>query len=299
MQSAQRAECMQKGASALFTSRQATAASRASLAPHTGFDSYRSSVARNAPLDRETERALARRYREGDRHAGEQLIEACLPFVVSIAFEYRRWGAPLEDIVQEGNLGLLRAAEKFDPEREVRLVTYAAYWIRASIRDYVVRSYRLVRLGTTKGERRVVRAYRTAAAPTIHELAELSGLSEARVESLLPLLSRREASLDDAGPNGEGTIHRLIATDPTPEQACATHEADARSKDAIEAALATLSERERYIVEHRMMCEDPETLQSIGAQLGVSKERVRQIEERARGKLRTCLADLADFAEAS
>lgn len=285
----------------MFTSKQATAPANASPSTRTAFESYRASLGASAPLDRDTERELARRYRNGDQRAGEQLIQACLPFVVSIAFEYRRWGAPLEDIVQEGNLGLLRAAEKFDPEREVRLVTYAAYWIRASIREYVVRAYRIVRLGTTKGERRVMRAYRTTSATGTRELAELSGLSEERVEKLLPLLARREASLDDTGPSGEGApaIARLVDTEPSPEQACAKHEDEVRSKHAIEAAIAMLSEREQYIVRHRMMREDPETLQAIGEQLGVSKERVRQLEERARGKLRTCLADWADFAEAS
>ena len=120
----------------MFTPRQAKAP------PSNAFDSYRANLNQSPPLDRETERALARRYNDGDERAGVELIQACLPFVVSIAFEYRRWGAPLEDIVQEGNIGLLRAAKKFDPERDVRLVTYAAYWIRASIREYVVRAYR-------------------------------------------------------------------------------------------------------------------------------------------------------------
>src|SRR6202789_4662005 len=122
---------------------------------------YRASVADVVPLNREDERHLAERWRAGDKAAGEQLVTACLPFVMSIALEYRRWGIPLEDIVQQGNLGLLKAADKFDIARECRLATYAAYWIRAEIRDYVVRAYRVVRLGTTKAERRALRAYRS------------------------------------------------------------------------------------------------------------------------------------------
>src|SRR6516162_8885697 len=105
---------------------------------------YRGSLAEIEPLDREAERALARRWRAGDKRAGDRLVTACLPFVISIALEYRRWGVPLEDIVQQGNIGLLRAASKFDLDRECRLATYAAYWIRAEIRDYVVRAYRVV-----------------------------------------------------------------------------------------------------------------------------------------------------------
>ena len=110
----------------------------------------------------------------GDQHAGTQIVEACLPFVVSIALEYRRWGVPLEDIIQQGNVGLLKAAAKFDPERECRLATYAAYWIRAEIREYVVRAFRVVRLGTTKGERRALRAYRTREEPPIRQRSRRS-----------------------------------------------------------------------------------------------------------------------------
>src|SRR5687767_13342344 len=123
------------------------------------FDRYRASLAGTITLSPHEEKELARRWREGDATAGERLIKASLPFVVAVAFEYRRWGVPLEDLVQQGNLGLLKAANKFDPSRDCRLVTYAVYWIRAEIRDYVVRAYRVVRIGTTKQERRAVRAY--------------------------------------------------------------------------------------------------------------------------------------------
>src|SRR5580704_10894925 len=121
---------------------------------------YRQSLTDVVPLGREAERELARRWKAGDRRAGEKLVVACLPFVIAIALEYRRWGIPLEDVVQQGNLGLLRAASKFDLGKECRLATYAAYWIRAEIRDYVVHAYRVVRLGTTKAERRALRHYR-------------------------------------------------------------------------------------------------------------------------------------------
>lgn len=274
----------------MFTPRQATAPTS------DAFGSYRSSLGGTPPLEREAERELARRYREGDQKAGVELIQACLPFVVSIAFEYRRWGAPLEDIVQEGNIGLLRAAAKFDPDREVRLVTYAAYWIRAAIREYVVRAYRIVRLGTTKGERRALRAYRTTSITDVEGLAEVSGLSKERVEALLPLLSRRETSLDESSPTGEPspTMAKLAAAGPSPEQSLSDREGAAQSRVAIHEALATLTEREQFIVRQRMMVEEPTTLQELGQHLGVSKERVRQLEERARGKLRVYLADFAE-----
>src|SRR5271169_3586092 len=157
---------------------------------------YREDMSSFAPLARDDERELARRWIAGDERAGEPIVLACLPFVISIALEYRRWGVPLEDIVQQGNLGLLRAAKKFDPERDCRLATYAAYWIRAEIREYVVRAYRVVRLGTTKGERRALRAYRTTKESDPDRLAQVSGLTRERVEQILPLLTARETSLD-------------------------------------------------------------------------------------------------------
>src|SRR4029078_5319417 len=168
---------------------------------------YRESLAGVRALDRDAERELARRWSAGDQFAGSQLVEACLPFVVSIALEYRRWGVPLEDIIQQGNLGLLKAAAKFDTKKECRLATYAAYWIRAEIREYVVRAFRVVRLGTTKGERRALRTYRKTKNTDPSALAEASGLSEERVTLLLPLLTGREVSLDanvnDMGPASE------------------------------------------------------------------------------------------------
>src|SRR5262249_28978801 len=118
------------------------------------FSAYRTQLSNRTTLTPEAEHDLAVRWRAGDRDAGPELIEACLPFVMPIALEYRRWGLPLEDIVQEGNIGLLKAAERFDPDRGCRLATYAAYWIRAEIREYVARGYRIVRLGSSKSERR-------------------------------------------------------------------------------------------------------------------------------------------------
>ena len=121
---------------------------------------YMNSLGVTEVLDAETEKELARRWAKGDRRAGERLIECCLPFVVRVAKEYRHWGIPLEDLIQQGNVGLVRAAQKFDPEKHCRLITYAVYWIRAEIRAYVVNGYRIVRLGTTASERRAMRAYR-------------------------------------------------------------------------------------------------------------------------------------------
>ena len=261
---------------------------------------YRGSLSHIAPLSREDERTLAARWATGDKKAGDAIVRGCLPFVVSIALEYRRWGVPLEDIVQQGNLGLLRAAKKFDLSKECRLATYAAYWIRAEIREYVVRGYRVVRLGTTKSERRALRAYRTSQDTSAEGLAKVSGLSIERVQQLLPILAARETSLD-ANSNGErapSVGERLEATGQSPEEEAGSHEAQEQAQSAVHAALDVLNVRERLIVERRIMAEEPETLQELGARLGVSKERVRQLEERAYGKLRGALAPVRELAAA-
>jgi len=258
---------------------------------------YRNALSTRPQLDRDSERELALQWKAGDKRAGEKIIEACLPFVISIALEYRRWGIALEDIVQQGNVGLLRAAKKFDTKRECRLATYASYWIRAEIREYVVRAYRVVRLGTTKGERRALRAYRTHQARDVESLARVSGLSEERVEMLLPVLAGREASLDGTAVGGESTMgDRLAATDASPEEDAAESEARAQTKLAVTQALKDLTDRELLIVRKRLMSDDPITLQALGDILGVSKERVRQLEERARGKLRGKLLELREHA---
>jgi RNA polymerase sigma-32 factor len=215
---------------------------------------------------------------------------------MSISLEYRRWGIPMEDIVQQGNLGLLRAASKFDPGRECRLATYAAYWIRAEIRDYVVRAYRVVRLGTTKAERRALRAYRKTRETDPAALAAASGMSREKVEWLLPVLAGREASLEARFDDHGALVDRIAGALPSPEDEASATEGRGLAHVAIDEALSGLSERERMIVRERLMSEEPKTLQELGVKLGVSKERVRQIEERARGKLRAKLESLREQA---
>jgi RNA polymerase sigma-32 factor len=257
---------------------------------------YRASLANVGPLDRAVERDLAAKWRAGDRRAGERLVTACLPFVVAIALEYRRWGVPLEDIVQQGNLGLLHAASKFDTSKDCRLATYAAYWIRAEIRDYVVRAYRVVRLGTTKGERRALRAYRRTRESDPAALAAVSGMTVEKVEWLLPLLAAREASLEARTDDQSAIGDRLASSRPSPEDDAASAERRGRASTAVSEALLGLTDREQLIVRARLMADEPRTLQDLGAELGVSKERVRQLEERACLKLRAKLEELRDEA---
>ena len=257
------------------------------------LDRYRASLHGTEPLDPSEERALAARYRAGDNAAGDRLIKASLPFVITVALEYRRWGAPLEDLVQQGNLGLLKAAKKFDPDRDCRLITYAVYWIRAEIRDYVVRAYRVVRIGGSKGERRTLRAFRRTREEDPAKLAAIAGVSTESVERILPVLKQRDVSLD-AAPDGDApAIDRLRDDTASPEQQALEHAEDQHTRGRIDEAMANLSQRERWILEHRMFGETEATLESLGRELGISKERVRQIEARALQKLRGALSDLA------
>ncbi|MFO0546953.1 MAG: sigma-70 family RNA polymerase sigma factor [Polyangiaceae bacterium] len=250
------------------------------------FSTYRSELGAFHPLSPEEELEFVARWRAGDQKAGAKLIGACLPFVMTIALEYRRWGLPTEDIVQEGNIGLLKAATRFDPARGCRLVTYAAYWIRAEIRDYVVRAYRVVRIGASKAERRALRYYRKTRERDPQLLAQASGLSVARIEQLLPLLTSRESSLDDH-PVGEAPlVERAISDEPSPEETMGRREVQHRLRAALESAIADLPARERTIVEERCLAAEPPTLEEVGSRFGISKERVRQLEERAKHRIR-------------
>ncbi len=257
------------------------------------FDRYRASLSHTEPLEPLLERALARQWSAGDAAAGDRLIKASLPFVIAVALEYRRWGAPLEDLVQQGNLGLLKAARKFDPARDCRLITYAVYWIRAEIRDYVVRAYRLVRIGTTKGERRAMRAYRKTREEDPTELSRVSGLPIEQVERLLPMLRARDVSLDARWDDEPTAFERLPDAGAGPDEAFRAEADRAHAKHRVTQAIERLPEREALIVRERLLVDEPVTLEALGVRLGISKERVRQLEERARKRLKEDLAELA------
>lgn len=260
------------------------------------LDAYRRDLVDVAPLDAQTEKDLAVAWRAGDQRAGERLVEASLPFVIRVAKEYRRWGIPMEDLIQQGNLGLLKAAAKFDPEQGCRLITYAVYWIRAEIRDYVVRSYRIVRLGSTRTERKAMRAYRRDGVESVEQLAEISGMPLARAKKLWPILTQRDFALDASTDERGPAIDRLEDLADTPEERFARRERIEGVRAKLGEALELLSDRERQIISERLLTDEPRTLESLGRELGVSKERVRQLEARARGKLRGALADYQPVA---
>jgi RNA polymerase sigma-32 factor len=190
-------------------------------------------------------------------------------------------------------MGLLKGAERFDPERGCRLATYAAYWIRAEIREYVARGYRIVRLGSSKSERRALRIYRKTHERDPHALAALSGLSEQRATELLPLLMARDVSLERAPTeDGRSPDERLASDSISPEDEVVARDETERLHEALRQVVSELGPRERSIVSRRWLTDEPQTLEQLGEDFGVSKERVRQLEERAKKRMRQRLEEI-------
>jgi len=276
------------------------------LRPDRAF--YRRAMAREM-LDAETERALARAWRERrDEGALHRLINAYGRLALSMAQRYRRYQLPLEDVVQQANLGLMRAAEKFDPDREVRFSTYAAWWIKASIQDYVIRNWSIVRGGATATQktlffnlRRVQAEVERSAANrgetmTGEEIArEIAGALDVPLEQVRGMMGRvagPDMSLNATQRTEEGSREwqDLLEDDsPQADELVLERAHRAKLRGELRQALLELPERERHIVVERRLKEEPRTLTDLGEELGVSKERVRQLEERALGRLRAAM----------
>jgi RNA polymerase sigma-32 factor len=253
-------------------------------------------------LDVEQERALMRRYfEEDDAEAGERIIEAHLRFVVAIALKYRNYPISMSDLVSEGTLGLIVALDKFDHERGTRFVTYASFWIRAFVLELVIRSYGTGRLGSgpfrskiffrLRREHARIHARYGEASRGLDHVARRMGLSTEAVRDMLVQMESSEVPLDHPLPETHASTpdHGLHGRFQDPEDTVA-REHDGRVLAAfVEEALERLDDRERYIVEARLMTDTPRTLASVGASLGVSRERTRQLEGRALHKLKEAL----------
>jgi len=266
------------------------------------------SRARSTPdLDRETEARLARRWRDhGDQAAADRLVRAHLKHVVAIALKYRRYGLPIGELIAEGNFGVAHALTKFDPDRGTRFVTYAAYWVRAYILSYVIRSWSLVGAGAGalrskvffKLRRERVRITNLTGDPEkVNELlAERFNLSVPEVAAMLRRLESRDVSLDSKVFHDSSTtlLDTLESREQDQEESFASTEVHGRMLHAIRRAVSTLDAREQFIVESRLMAhgDDELSLAEIGRRLGVSRERARQLEERAKRKLRARISDI-------
>ena len=256
-------------------------------------------------LERETEFELARRWREsGDEDALHKLVRAYTRLVVSTASRFRNYGLPVGDLVQEGNIGLLQAAAKFDPEREVRFSTYASWWIRSAIQDYILRNWSIVRTGTTAAQKTLffnLRRLRAQLGDTPSGRMNDKGrnwiatelrVKYAEVESMENRLSAGDHSLNAAVADGSDDSWQdfLADTRPTPEDIVSEQLDHDVGIHWLNEALKELSPREQKIIRQRRLREEGSTLEELGRELGVSKERVRQLEHRALSKMRDSIS---------
>jgi RNA polymerase sigma-32 factor len=258
------------------------------------------------PLTVAEERLLAERARAGDEEAAGRLVRSHLGFVVHIARRYRRFGLPLDDLVQEGTIGLIHAVRRFDPARNIRLCTYAAWWIRAHIQAYVVRTWSLVRLSTGTAQRALFFRLRRM-------MADLKGGAEQLSEDVLRPLAERfrvpmrevlalarratgfDRSLDQTAPaavDAKAPVAELPDPAPNPEEQVAAASQQRWRRGLIARAMKALSQRERAIIAGRYLAELAKTRDALARELGISAERVRQLEQKALDKLRTLLVPL-------
>ncbi len=274
-----------------------------------GLSNYISRVKSIPALSREEEHSLALRWRtQGDAAAGERLVAANLRYVVAIAAIYGRYGLRFGDLVAEGNVGVVAALRKFDPEKGTRFVTYAAYWIRAYILNYVSRTWSLVGSGGSPLRSKMffqLRRERARIANMVRDrdeamsqLATRLGTTVDKLGTMLQHVETRDLSLDQpAFDDSELTRLDLLESDlPAQDLVAEQRETAGRVSDRVTAALEGLDRRERFIVEQRLLADEERSLADIGRTLGVSRERARQLEARAIRKLRRSLADLEEVA---
>jgi len=258
-------------------------------------------------LEAEHERDLARRWRDhNDVKALHQLTSAYLRLVISMAGRFRNYGLPMGDLIQEGNIGLMQAAARFDPAREVRFSTYASWWIRAAIQDYVLRNWSIVRTGSTSAQKslffnlRRLRALTNDPAATklspesVADISVKLGVREVDVEFMEARLAASDRSLNATVGDGDEAVEwqeLLVDDGPLPEDIAMAHfDRDARAR-WLTKAFRNLTSRETLIIRERKLNDEAITLEALGKRLGISKERVRQIEQQALGKLKTAIID--------
>jgi RNA polymerase sigma-32 factor len=263
---------------------------------------YMNEVRRYPLLTREQEQALAVRFREtGDKRAAEALVTSNLRFVVKVAAEYSKFGARLIDLVQEGNVGLMHAVREFNPYKGVRLITYAVWWIRGYIQDYLMRQYSMVRIGTTQSQRKLFYRLqkekdlleRMGEEPSVKLLSTRLGVSEADVESMTQRMQSRDISLQTAtDDSGRGTLMDFEASNDIPiDEQIGNHEMLSILNEGIEELRSSLNQRELELLEDRLLADEPLTLQEIGEKYGVTREAVRQMENRLMLKIRKILEE--------
>jgi RNA polymerase sigma-32 factor len=272
--------------------------------PSPDVSRYITTVHGYAKLSREEELELAREWKATeDPRVGDRLVRAHLRYVVAIALKYRRYGLPLAELIAEGNFGLVHALAKFEPERGNRFVTYAAYWIRAYVLNYIIRSWSLVGVGSGALRSKMffkLRRERVRITNLVGEgeeadrmLAQRLNLPTEQISSMLRRLESRDVSLDANVFDDSSTrmVDTLVSNDRDSEELASADEVGDLVRDTVRSAVRGLDERERYIVENRLMAEEPKTLQEIGQHFQISRERARQIEGNVIRNIRSALLD--------
>jgi RNA polymerase sigma-32 factor len=275
---------------------------------------YLYDVRRFAMLERDQEYELAKRWREhGDRDAADQLVTSHLRLAVKIAMGYRGYGLPISEIISEGNVGLMQALKRFEPEKGFRFATYAMWWIKASIQDYILRSWSLVKIGTTTNQKKLFFKLRSAKSKIAAlESGDLRPDQVAMIAKNLDVadqdvidMNRRlggdrsiNAPLHEDGETGEWQDY-LVDQSPSPEAIIVEQDEKDHQRKALIAAIDVLDDRERRIFEARYLADEPLTLEDLAEKFKVSRERIRQIEVRAFEKVRKAAKNLAVKAPAA
>ncbi len=280
------------------------------LKAKSGLSHYVDEIRRFPMLEPQEEYMLARSWREhGDREAAHKLVTSHLRLVAKIAMGYRGYGLPISEVISEGNVGLMQAVKKFEPDKGFRLATYAMWWIRASIQEYILRSWSLVKMGTTAAQKKLFFNLRKAKSEIsaleegdlhpdhVAQIATKLGVQEDEVISMNRRLSGGDASLNSPmRADSESEWQDWLVDDKTPSQETVIADNEERSirMDLLQEAMAELTDRERHILTERRLKDDPSTLEELAAQYGVSRERVRQIEVRAFEKLQKSMRSAAE-----
>ena len=277
-----------------------------SLSSADTLSTYLADINQYPLLSVQEEQALARRFKQGDMAAGHKLVTSNLRFVVKVSYEYRSYGIKMSDLIQEANIGLMKAVQKFDADKGIRLISYAVWWIRAYIQNYILKNWSLVKLGTTQAQRRLF----FALARTRRELEKLGSgdgnivdaeeiarklnVKASEVREMEQRMGGRDLSLDaPVGEEGDATHMDFVESESVSQvdEVADRQEADL-TRARIRQALTRLDPRERFIIEHRVMGDSEMTLSELGEHFGFSRERARQLEIRAKDKLKAELMSL-------
>jgi len=284
-----------------------------SLYADSGLSSYLNQIKQFPVLTLDKEFMLAERYiKYNDKEAAHELVTSHLRLVAKIALRYRGYGLPVSDLISEGNIGLMKAVKKFQPELGFRLSTYAMWWIKASVTEYVLKSWSMVKMGTMAAQKKLFFSLRKAKEKlnlinsndidfeSAKVLSEQFNLSEQDIVNMNSRMTIRDQSLNTpVNRDGDGSIEMqdlLVDESPSPESVVANKEEASVRHGMLVKALDKLSERERHIFTERRLKDDPLTLEKLGEGYGISRERVRQLENRAFGKVEKCIREMDTFA---